>query len=102
MTIALNGMLASANLMGVLPACAPALLRAVSRWEVMWDTIRGRMEPAAFEKAGMIRYNSELCWIARKLVHVSISGDRSSAYMQKVGHDSLVQLHEFVRQYRDS
>lgn len=68
----------------------------------MWDTIRGRMEPAAFEKAGMIRYNSELCWIARKLVHVSISGDRSSAYMQKVGHDSLVQLHEFVRQYRDS
>ncbi|KAL0780264.1 hypothetical protein CaCOL14_004748 [Colletotrichum acutatum] len=99
---ALNGMLASANLMGVLPACAPALLRAVSRWEVMWDMIRGRMEPAAFEKAGMIRYNSELCWIARKLVHVSISGDRSSAYMQKVGHDSLVQLHEFVRQYRDS
>ncbi|OHF01917.1 hypothetical protein CORC01_02795 [Colletotrichum orchidophilum] len=99
---ALNAMVASATLMGVLPACAPALLRAISRWEVMWDTIRGRIDPAAFERVGTIRHNSELCWIARKLIHVAISGDKSSAYMQNVGHDSLVQLHEFVRQYRDS
>lgn len=95
-------MVLSANLMGILPTSAQALLRAVSRWETMWETIRGRMDPAAFEKIGMIRFNSELCWAARKIVQVAISGDKSSAYMQKVGHDSLVQLHEFVRQYRDS
>ncbi|OHW98341.1 transcription factor, partial [Colletotrichum incanum] len=99
---ALNGMLLSANLMGVLPASAHSILRAVSRWEAMWESIRGRIDPAAFEKIGMVRYNSELCWAARKIIQVAISGDRSSAYMQKVGHDSLVQLHEFVRQYRDS
>ncbi|WQF79139.1 Putative zn(2)Cys(6) fungal-type DNA-binding domain, Zinc finger C2H2-type [Colletotrichum destructivum] len=98
----ISGMVLSANLMGILPTSAQALLRAVSRWETMWETIRGRMDPAAFEKIGMIRFNSELCWAARKIVQVAISGDKSSAYMQKVGHDSLVQLHEFVRQYRDS
>ncbi|GJC87699.1 hypothetical protein ColLi_10537 [Colletotrichum liriopes] len=99
---ALNGMLLSANLMGVLPASAHSILRAVSRWEAMWESIRARIDPAAFEKLGMVRYNSELCWAARKIIQVAISGDKSSAYMQKVGHDSLVQLHEFVRQYRDS
>ncbi|GKT58072.1 transcription factor [Colletotrichum tofieldiae] len=99
---ALNGMLLSANLMGVLPASAHSILRAVSRWEAMWESIRGRIDPEAFEKLGMVRYNSELCWAARKIIQVAISGDKSSAYMQKVGHDSLVQLHEFVRQYRDS
>ncbi|GKT41309.1 uncharacterized protein ColSpa_01490 [Colletotrichum spaethianum] len=99
---ALNGMVLSANLMGLLPASAHALLRATSRWENMWESIRSRMDPAAFEKIGMARYNSELCWAARTIIRVAISGDKSSAYMQKVGHDSLVQLHEFVRQYRDS
>ncbi|KAK1980204.1 hypothetical protein LZ30DRAFT_724011 [Colletotrichum cereale] len=99
---ALNGIVLSANLMGILPASAHALLRAVSRWETMWESIRGRMDPATFEKCGMIRHNSELCWATRKITQVAISGDKSSAYMQKVGHDSLVQLHEFVRQYRDA
>ncbi|KAK2001059.1 hypothetical protein LX36DRAFT_571038 [Colletotrichum falcatum] len=99
---ALNGMTLSANLMGILPASAHALLRAISRWESIWESLRGRMSPAAFEKCGIIRHNSELCWAARKIIQVAISGDKSSPYMQKVGHDSLVQLHEFVRQYRDA
>ncbi|KAK1564230.1 uncharacterized protein LY79DRAFT_530321 [Colletotrichum navitas] len=99
---ALNGLSLSANLMGTLPSSAHTLLRAISRWETLWESFRGDMNPAALEKCGIIRYNSELCWAARKIIQVAISGDKSSAYMQKVGHDSLLQLHEFVRQYRDT
>ncbi|OLN89001.1 Activator of stress genes 2 [Colletotrichum chlorophyti] len=98
---ALNGIVLSANLMGLLSSSTQAILRAVSRWELMWETIRSRLDPVAFEKSGLVRYNSELSWAAKKIIQVAISGDKSSAYMQKVGHDSLVQIHEFVRQYRD-
>ncbi|TDZ19543.1 Transcriptional regulator MET32 [Colletotrichum orbiculare MAFF 240422] len=97
----INSMVLSSNLMGVLPSCQHSILRAVSRWESMWEAVRGRMDPAVLEKSGMVRYNTELGWAARQIIKVAISGDRSSAYMQKVGHDSLVELHEFVRQYRD-
>ncbi|KAL0943188.1 transcription factor, partial [Colletotrichum truncatum] len=97
----INAMVASANLMGILSSSSHNILRAVSRWEDMWDTVRERMGPAKFEKSGMVRYNTELCWAAKVIVKIAIAGDRSSAYMQKVGHDSLVELHEFVRQYRD-
>lgn len=94
-------MVISSNLMGLLPATQRSLMRALSRWELMWEAVRGRMDPETFKKSGMVRYNTELCWAAKKIIKVAITGDRSSAYMQKVGHDSLVELHEFVRQYRD-
>ncbi|KAJ0278553.1 hypothetical protein CBS470a_009727 [Colletotrichum nupharicola] len=97
----INGMVLTANLMGVLGPSTRNLSRAISRWEAMWETIQGRMDPTVFEKSGMVRYNTELCWAAKQIIKVAISGDRSSAYMQKVGHESLVELHEFVRQYRD-
>ncbi|KAK2060630.1 hypothetical protein LY76DRAFT_614917 [Colletotrichum caudatum] len=99
---ALNGMALSANLMGTLPASSHAILRAVSRWECMWESFRSRVSPATLEKRGIIRHNSKLCWAARKIIQVAISGDKSSAYMQKVGHDSIAQLHDFLRQYRDA
>ncbi|KAF5506651.1 hypothetical protein CGCS363_v005866 [Colletotrichum siamense] len=97
----INGMVLTANLMGVLGPSTRNLSRAISRWEAMWETIQSRMDPTVFEKSGMVRYNTELCWAAKQIIKVAISGDRSSAYMQKVGHESLVELHEFVRQYRD-
>ncbi|KAF6806140.1 transcription factor [Colletotrichum musicola] len=101
MIFGINSMVISSNLMGLLPTTQRSLMRALSRWELMWEAIKGRMDPETFRKSGMVRYNTELCWAAKKIIKVAIVGDRSSAYMQKVGHDSLVELHEFVRQYRD-
>ncbi|KAF9877223.1 hypothetical protein CkaCkLH20_05489 [Colletotrichum karsti] len=98
---AINAMVLTSNLMGVLGPSSQNLMRAISRWEFMWETTRGRMDPGVFERSGMVRYNTELCWAAKKLIKVATAGDKSSAYMQKVGHESLVELHEFVRQYRD-
>lgn len=85
--------------MSLLPTSAPAILRAIDRWEELWQAAAGRMDPDRLRMSGFVRHSGEMCWLARKLVEFCLSGrDRTSPYFQRTGHDSPDELHGLLRE----
>ena len=92
----------TAQLMSLLPISAPAILRAIGRWEELWREAAGQLGAEDMLRSGFLRHSGEMCWVARKLVAFSLSGKyRTSAYFQAVGHESLEPLHDLLRELRD-
>ncbi|GAB1320959.1 Zn(2)-C6 fungal-type domain-containing protein [Madurella fahalii] len=103
LVLAMMSVIATARLMSLLPVSAPAILRAIDRWEELWGTVAGRVDPEQLRMSGYARHSGEMCWVARRLVEFSLSGrDRTSAYFQRIGHDSPDELHALLRELRDS
>lgn len=83
--------------MSLLPSSAPAILRALARWQELWDQITKTMDTEALTKAGMAAYGSEMCVLQRKIIEARLGGS-SHPYFQGVGHESLTELYSLVLQ----
>ena len=94
-------MIGTARFMSLLQCSAPAILRATDRWEELWRATAGRLGDEKLRMIGFARHSGEFCWLARKLVEYSLAGkDKTSPYFQGVGHESLKELHELVRELK--
>ncbi|KAL2021720.1 hypothetical protein VTK56DRAFT_6663 [Thermocarpiscus australiensis] len=99
---ALHSVIACARLMTLLRSSASAILRALDRWQELWRATAGTLDAEHLRRSGFVRHSGELHWLARKLVEHSLSGkDKTSAYLQGVDHETLNELHEFLRELRD-
>lgn len=87
--------------MSLLAASAPALLRAMDRWEELWRAVAAKLGDEKVRTSGYARHSGELCWLARKTIAYSLAGkDRTAPYFQVIGHESLKALHELLRELR--
>lgn len=92
----------SARFACLLPTAASAILRATTRWQELWDVAVGRIDSVQLARSGIVRHSGELCWLARKVVEISIAPGERPAYLEGMAYDSLVELHSFLRKYRDA
>jgi hypothetical protein len=94
-------MIVTSRLMCTFPTSSPFLIRAFSRWEEIWDSITGKMDPHTLSREGISRHSGEICHLAKKVIQVSLSGSERWTYFRHVAHDSILPLHEFLRGSRD-
>ncbi|KLU90765.1 hypothetical protein MAPG_10616 [Magnaporthiopsis poae ATCC 64411] len=102
LVFAIHGTIRSARFANLLPASAPVIVRAISRWQALWDRAARGLTPEELSRRGLVRHSGELCWLAKKMLAVLVSGAadaEDSGYFQGVAHDSLEELHGFLRRY---
>lgn len=95
-------MLGAARATCLLETSAPAILRALDRWQELWRATVGQMDSEQLRMSGFVRHTEEFCWLARKLIEYSLSGrDQTSPFFQGSGHESLKELHDLLRELRE-
>jgi hypothetical protein len=82
--------------MSTISSSSEALLRALSVWQDLWTHTSSTISKEAMKASGMERYSDEQCFVAKKIIEALMSGDKLPPYLQKVGHDTLVELHDFL------
>lgn len=81
--------------MSIMPFTAPALLRALARWQELWGDLTRELDTAALMKTGMSRHSNEMCHLTRKIVEACINKSRHP-FFQKVGHKTVTELYSFL------
>ncbi|OAA79149.1 Fungal transcriptional regulatory protein [Akanthomyces lecanii RCEF 1005] len=93
--VALSNVTITADIMSIMPFTAPALLRALARWQVLWNNLMRELDTAALMKTGMSRHSNEMCHLTRKIVEASINKSKHP-FFQKVGHKTVTELYSFL------
>lgn len=57
------------------------------------------LDPDSIKKSGTERICYEQSCVSRRLVEVSTSGCKTPPFLEKVGHDSLSELYDFITEY---
>ncbi|TLD18656.1 hypothetical protein PspLS_10283 [Pyricularia sp. CBS 133598] len=101
LVFAIHSTMRNARFASILPAAAPVVGRAIDRWQQLWELAARGLTAEELSRRGLVRHSGELCWLARMILDVSMTEDAegSSAYLQGVAHDSLEELHAFLRSY---
>lgn len=92
---ALSNVTITADIMSMMPFTAPALLRALARWQELWNDLTRELDTAALMKTGMSRHSNEMCHLTRKVVAASINKSKHP-FFQKVGHKTVTELYSFL------
>lgn len=87
----------SACQMMTLPKSAPTILRAITRWQHIWDQVTSKADAKSLRRAGMARHANENCDLMRTIIQAGLTG-ATHPYFQTIGHDSLQELHGFISQ----
>ncbi|KAF2819313.1 hypothetical protein CC86DRAFT_413014 [Ophiobolus disseminans] len=74
---------------------------AIHGWKSLWDTLHQDAQDGVAPLMGFERHAADYWWLAKMLLKVGQEGDQSCRYMQLVPCDSVKDLHEFIRKYRD-
>ncbi|KAL3428263.1 hypothetical protein PVAG01_01772 [Phlyctema vagabunda] len=82
-------------------ATSETILRAVARWEGLWNRVIERDRVDGRCMRGFARHSAELCWFVRTLIKVGKRGDPSSRFIQTVPTDSTKDLYEFLNKYKN-
>lgn len=85
--------------MSTLPLVSPSILRAISRWQALWEAVTSKVDQDCFQVTGMSRQCSEFCYLLQKIIQVSLSGSKLPPYLERVGHDSLAELYNFILEH---
>ncbi|KND89067.1 Transcriptional regulator MET32 [Tolypocladium ophioglossoides CBS 100239] len=93
---AISSIAVSAHLMSTLPAVSPSILRAISRWQQLWEAVSEKAGQDCLQMTGMSRHCKEICYLIQKIVQVSSSGRKLPPYLDRIGHDSLAELYNFI------
>lgn len=100
LVFAIHGTIRGARFANLLPASEPVIVRAVARWQRLWDRAARGLTAEELSRRGLVRHSGELCWLAKKMLAALVSGAaEDSGYFQGVAHDSLEELHGFLRRY---
>ncbi|KAJ6441614.1 fungal transcriptional regulatory protein [Purpureocillium lavendulum] len=93
---ALSSVAISAHLMSMMPATAPSITRAISRWQELWEGQTTRADEDHVEMTAMARHCSEFGCLLQKVVDASVSGQKLPPYLDKVAHDSVDELYNLI------
>jgi hypothetical protein len=77
-------------------AAGAALLRAIDRWNDLWDAVAGKLDSASLQRSGMARHSNDINALVRKVVEVAMSDGEQPAFLKSVGHESLRELYDFI------
>ncbi|UNI20002.1 hypothetical protein JDV02_006139 [Purpureocillium takamizusanense] len=90
----------SGHVMSTIAESAPALERALRRWQDVWKFLAQSRQGACGDLAGcgIERYSDGQCWAARRMLESLVPGDEPHAFFQRVGHDTLAEFHGFLAQ----
>lgn len=89
----------SADLSLSIGQTAPALLKAVVRWQSLWKESLRHLSSEAIKKSGIERYSDEYAWLVRRVIEVVASEAARPPYLRSIGHDTAKEFHEFLVQY---
>ncbi|UNI16347.1 hypothetical protein JDV02_002784 [Purpureocillium takamizusanense] len=93
---ALSSVAISAHLMSMMPVTSSTILRAISRWQGLWEGGTTRADEDRVEMTAMARHCSEFGCLVQKIVEASVSGRKLPPYLEKVAHDSVDELYNLV------
>jgi hypothetical protein len=79
-----------------MPTSAPGILRAISRWQELWEAVAAQVDDDSFQMTAMARYCGEFCCLVKKIVEVSASGEKLPPYLKATAHDSVAEIHSFI------
>ncbi|GJN78133.1 hypothetical protein PLIIFM63780_001626 [Purpureocillium lilacinum] len=86
----------SAHLMSMMPVTSSAILRAISRWQELWEGQTARADEDRVEMTAMARHCSEFGCLVQKVVEASVSGRKPPPYLDNVAHDSVDELYNLI------
>ncbi|KAL3963606.1 hypothetical protein ACCO45_000610 [Purpureocillium lilacinum] len=93
---ALSSVAISAHLMSMMPVTSSAILRAISRWQELWEGQTARADEDRVEMTAMARHCSEFGCLVQKVVEASVSGRKPPPYLDNVAHDSVDELYNLI------
>ncbi|KAH6628969.1 hypothetical protein C7974DRAFT_393562 [Boeremia exigua] len=83
------------------PPTAEALLSTLDRWKSLWDAVHETSVEGFDTHTGFERHAAAYWWLTRTLLKIVQSGDQSCRYLQPYPSDSVKDLHDFVRKYKN-
>ena len=86
--------------MSTISESAPAVQRALSRWQDIWKFLAQRSQSDALTGCGIERYSDGQCWAARKMLESLVSGEELHPFFKRVGHDTFAEFHGFLVQHQ--
>lgn len=96
----LQVLIASARLSRTLALLAPKVLRALSRWQHLWNAAVAKASKEEVESSPLAKHSPQMCWLARRIVEVSAAGREDAAYFRTLSHESSAELHALVKELR--
>ena len=81
-------------------AASDSILSATDQWKVLWDSV-AIQDKNGPQHTGFARHALEFWWLSRTLMKVAKMGDACCRYMQSMPTDSVNDLHDFIRKYKD-
>jgi hypothetical protein len=95
-------MIGAARLLSMLQSGIPTFQRATDRWEEIWRQTVSQFDEEELRMSGLVRHAGEFCWLAKAMLKHSLEGrDKASPYYQRIGHKSLKELHNLLRELRE-
>lgn len=85
----------------VLPtSLGSVLLRALDRWEQLWNAALKRVAPDQQRWLGVAKYSPEFALISRRIIEVGTTEEaKCSKYMQTTSECDFQAFHEFILQH---
>lgn len=96
----LSCIIVSGHVMSTISESAPAIQRALSRWQDVWKFLARRSQGDALTGCGIERYSDGLCWAARTMLESLVSREELHPFFKRVGHDTLAEFHGFLVQHQ--
>ncbi|PNY28458.1 Transcriptional regulator MET32 [Tolypocladium capitatum] len=96
---AISSIAVSAQLTSMLPFVSSSLLRALSRWQQLWEAVTAKVDQDYLQITGMSRHCGEFCCLSQKVIKVSVSGRKLPPYLDRVGHDTVAELYNFILEH---
>lgn len=76
------------------------LLRALDRWEQLWDAALQQIPPEAQRWLGVAKYSAEFALVSRRIIEVSGTGEEPrSKYLRCTPEYDLSVFHEFIMEH---
>lgn len=93
-------LIASARLNRTLPLLAHNALRALSRWQGLWNAAIATGNKEELESSPLAKHSPQMCWLAKRIVEVSAAGKEDAVYFRTLSHESSAELHALIRELR--
>lgn len=83
--------------MSMAPFSSPATLRAISRWEELWDVLAERADEERLRMTAVARHCREFGCLVRKVIETAASGNEVlPPFLDRVAHDSVDELYNMI------
>lgn len=82
--------------MEIVEAAAPPLLRALGRWQLLWEKVMAPLSANQISKIGLAKHSNDYCIIARALLQAQLQQVKHP-YFDSIGHSSPHVLYDLMK-----